>query len=515
VGQNTYILYQTCQKEFTTWLVEAAAELGEVVKESTSLNIEASVVPFDQLMRLARAVGKHGVVPQAALNTLDFIIYVYRGNPGNDIEQDGMTATPTSSYGQHPELDTILELRSLLGSAVIIPASDEDSGPDSAGYFRIDKEKKVNQITDVYSLPPQSNEALVAWELFFGDLGRIRRFLMDNTKDYLESLTSSTTGALVANTAIRLIRANCRAQINATRHLPGMPLEYDLIRWLCQARTGDFQSTHVFREKWQNYEAAFYCFEAQINLEETIQHLSGRSSAAVKPTNNLDGKELSQGRAVTIEALVKNTCFCFHKAFAMANRRDAEDTKGRRIPVLLPCYDEISRGWFVAYIQQKIPLWVAVAFQIFVDIKIATGAGQYAFDDLKETSEESISLIREYLSSYDCTERRKRTDRGNMPDLLQVTQLVAQCIRNKGYYKMSHILYANNSLLCGMQSWWISQRLRSFADWAVKLHESIIPAGLLYSLMRSKGLIGNWKDMSWAGQYLESPTLLPRSSASS
>ncbi|KAI8624531.1 hypothetical protein F5Y19DRAFT_454017 [Xylariaceae sp. FL1651] len=226
--------------------------------------------------------------------------------------------------------------------------------------------------------------------------------------------------------------------------------------------------------------------------------------------------EFGAGRAAVVHTYLIALCGVFHNI-----RLAGWDTGMTDNPLFLPCLDEVISGWinWEHYLDRlEIPLWFALSCQILVDMKWILGRhSPNAFEDLKEHSENQVLLVRKYFG-HAISKRRMRTNTTNMPNVLDIPQLVAKCVRKDaysnavvGFYRsvsrsgkdLSHfalppfLVLNHHPLLCGMQAWWIHQRWRLFEEWAVKLHESIIPAALLYMPMRSLGFVTEWPDMEF------------------
>ncbi|KAI8624530.1 hypothetical protein F5Y19DRAFT_490921 [Xylariaceae sp. FL1651] len=258
-GRNTYLHYQKSQRDFTTWLIEAAAKHGEHVQEGPSQRLEEILVPFIQLIRLAEVVAHHDVVPQGALDALDFMLRT-RGqwDPKNQKIEKPVPEEENGEY-EHEHflaLVTLRIVRKLLNRAPIVPHDDQrhntppnaTSRPGVKYNGRATRTVPVTRSTIIHSLPALPGEAFFAWVCFFNDLHDIRVELMKRWHGYILGMENLITSTLVTNTAMRLIRENCEAQLKATENLTGAQLESDVIQWVYEGVTGDFGSDG---SKWE------------------------------------------------------------------------------------------------------------------------------------------------------------------------------------------------------------------------------------------------------------------------
>ncbi|KAI0419221.1 hypothetical protein F5X98DRAFT_385054 [Xylaria grammica] len=495
-GRNTYICYLKCQTVFVTWLVKAAARLGEHVQTVESLY--EIPVPFNQLIRLAEVVSRRGSVSHRAFHHLEYILKV-RGewDPRNEIKPN-----PDSNHEDdlaHWHFCAMSALRTVRGLLKLAPMVLDGC--------------EENTATDTYCLAPLPGEAFFAWVCFFNDLFSIRSYLKTCWKSYLESRETLTTMTLATNTAIRLIRANCEAQLKATAHLPDMPTEYGITEWIGLKVVGEF-SPLLPGESWRGYEASWCCLEAHNGLVvyATVAGENGRCHDRCIPIRSTLSRDVANflashadhgpERERGVSNFVLALCLFLHNLKVVGWDENN--------PVFLPCLDELTSGWmqWEHYLDpNKIPLWLTVSFQICADISLVLGRySPTALDDLKENGENKAALFSNYVSHV-TTQSRRQKGEDSLPRFLSTVRYLAKCVRNDNYAKATtkntlledpHIGFSPHELhplLCGMQSWWLEQRYRSFQFWAVKLNESITPAALLYVSMRKLGLVGRWMDM--------------------
>ncbi|KAI1170525.1 hypothetical protein F4777DRAFT_110018 [Nemania sp. FL0916] len=164
---------------------------------------------------------------------------------------------------------------------------------------------------------------------------------------------------------------------------------------------------------------------------------------------------------------------------------------------------------------QRIPIFLAVTLQVWIDIRVTLGnCSPNWFGDLQEQGEETVSLMRSGLK-HATSQMRKETENNTMPDVYATLGAIAKRVRNDNFTKNLLALrqpwlhmegpppftfLKHQPFLCGMQSWWLEQQYRKFVAWAVKIHESIAPAALLYLAIRDMGWCGPWPDMDFVLQ---------------
>ncbi|KAI0442371.1 hypothetical protein F4803DRAFT_575679 [Xylaria telfairii] len=166
------------------------------------------------------------------------------------------------------------------------------------------------------------------------------------------------------------------------------------------------------------------------------------------------------------------------------------------------------------------PLWLVVAFQILLDIR--TTLGRYhptALNDLKEYADEMNCVFRKNVRHV--TELAEKTGPTVPSWTSRLVRSINKCMQLDNFTThlkkelkwkskddaMCHhqtimgladfYLLKTNMLLCGMQSWWMEDIHLSFTDATIQLHESIMPAALLYIQMRQDKLVGAWRDMDF------------------
>ncbi|KAI0912527.1 hypothetical protein F4823DRAFT_559856 [Ustulina deusta] len=550
LGKNSYLLYQAYQKRFVTWLVKAAAEHGEHF-HGADQSLTETFVPFNKLIRLAEVIARHGEVPQSALAHLNFLLQL-RGDwdPGNE-KKPAPASEPENEKDLVPEWEPKNKETLRFGWDDECDQIDDEVDPIDHGVDPIGNEADNNAhqhflamstlrqvrsllmlapivvgqaefVEEDYSLPVLPGEAFFAWVCFFNDLLVIREYLKVYWHSYQQSFGSLTSAALVTNTAICLVRANCEAHIKATAHLPGMPTEYNITEWICRGITGEFAPDHTFEESWQNYEASWCCYEVQSSLKAnesldpdgwqkclTIDHAD-----TLRETVKAMDSQPDYGiyRAAAVDLFANRFCYFMHNIHLRGWDRDD--------PTLLPCFDELTTGWLLwerdpDFKMGIMPLWLTVTFQIYADIRLTLGRySPTAVEDLKEHSRNRIELFSKYLSRTNTekgqiTELEERHNVQAKNHLFTTIQLVAKCINKDNYIRAikrrsglgelefikkycelpEFYFLEQGPALCGMQSWWIEQQYRIFEYHALKLHEAILPAALLYVSMRRLGLI--------------------------
>ncbi|TGJ80373.1 hypothetical protein E0Z10_g8396 [Xylaria hypoxylon] len=464
-GQNSYLLYKSAEKGFVTWLVKAAAKFGEHVQGVGHQPLTEIPVSFSSLAHCAHVVVLRGGVTNRAFWQINYMLKI-RGqwDPKNENKFNPDSNHEDRLAHQHfYAMTTLRNIRSLLALAPRVPEECEEV-----------------TIKSTYCLPALPGEAF---------------------------------STLVTNTAIRLIRANCEAQIEATAHLPGMPTEYNITEWICRGTTGEFAPDSTFQESWHNYEASWCCYEVH---SAVVNHINIMNNFGYQDDLILDQRDwftstapllavhpdYGPDRGYVVRLFISNICSFIHNLKIMG--WDDKD------PVLVPCLDEVTSGWmqWEHYLDPKrIPLWLTVSFQICADITLVLGQlSSIVLDDLKGHGENKTALFRKYMN-HDITHRRREKDKYSLSLFLSAVHYVAKCVRQDNYTKQvvdtlqrgdsrrksySHELHP---LLCGMQSWWLEQQYRSFESWSVKLNDSITPAALLYVSMRKLGLVDRWIDM--------------------
>ncbi|KAJ8127037.1 hypothetical protein O1611_g6599 [Lasiodiplodia mahajangana] len=504
-GCNTYLLYMERQKLFATWLVTAAAEFRELVRREPQQPTDT--ITYSQALRLARIVAHRGTIPPRVISYLNYMLHL-RGNwdPGNQKKPKiGATDEPI-----HVHFLAMVTLRTIRNILALAPAAEEESDASN------------RPPTKAYSFYPLPGEAFFAWVCFFNDLAVIRAYLRTYWDAYKHAFETLTTRTLITNTAIRLIRGACDTQIEATRHLPGMPEDEGLIcEWILHGVTG--QAALYKRPRygdWERYEADWCCHEVLYAIEQSIRVLGFTErdpfQVASLPHGKFKALRYSWAKAVPygikrtdiIGDFIFTTCFSLHQ-LRLFYEKSPEDTG------FLPCFDEISMGWLTwePYLdERKFPLWLAISFQIWVDIMLQLGEySPTALDDLKEQASDRIDLYRAFFQNS----RTEKASKSDKSEGLSVISMIAKCVR-KDHFKgkiqsvrdewgvmlepMDDFFFLEtHPLLCGMQSWWLEQEYRHFEWGQVSLYESIAPAAILYHSMVRSGLVdnGEWPDIDY------------------
>ncbi|KAI0538024.1 hypothetical protein GGR58DRAFT_526785 [Xylaria digitata] len=508
-GRNSYLGYLESQKYFVTWLVQAAAKQGQHVQGIDSYPfIKDTLVSFDDLIRLASAVACKGRVSQIAFICLEYMIKL-RGGFDSRVEEkpNPNLADDDDCYRQNSYAMRVLRtVRDLLKST----PKDEN---------------EMIRITERYSLPPLPGEAFFAWVCFFNDLSLIRTYLKSCWQLYLESFETLTTSTLITNTAIRLIRENCKAQIEATKHLSGMQPESHIPAWICGRITGQFAQLYRFTTDQEANQSSWCCHEAYANLVICIQALK-QSPNAIRLASSYDFGDFQklmschtiegQDRVGYVYMAIFILCSLLHHLRYVG--WDEQD------PMTLPCFDEITSDWMQwdnYLVQEKIPLCFIVSIQIFVDISLLLRrCSPTPLDDLQEHGKDKMTLFSKYLN-HDTTQRRRNEDEDSISTFITIATYYAKCVkrdnvvgrlpptlREDRLYNIDFVYHKLHPLLNGMQSWWFEQQYRSFESWAINLREAIAPAAHLYVLMRKLKLVDRWIDMECILQ-LRSSNILP------
>ncbi|KAI0855201.1 hypothetical protein F4860DRAFT_497018 [Xylaria cubensis] len=348
--------------------------------------------------------------------------------------------------------------------------------------------------------------------------------------NYQQSLETLTTATLVTNTAIRMIRETCDYLIHITGHLPDMPAESKITEWIYQGITGEFVLPgRFYQDSWQNYEASWCCYEAKFALPH--HSFSLRSPYWYKRVIPLDqdywrpfkkkfGAWPSHGlrRERLVGEYIRLLCYSMHNLRVFrwkgVSKYDSE---------FLTCYDEITNGWlkWEQYSNfEHTPLWLVISLQIMVDAREVLGPySPTALDDLEEYSYDMDILFRKKMEHASTKEKMKKNS-GLAYALSQFGLNIQNSIMKDDYAEReinvlrgvlgarvairehrgrtsNLFLLKTNLLLCGMQSWMMERTNVRLAHFTIKLHESIMPAALLYLAMRKLGLIDMWYDMEF------------------
>ncbi|KAI0543560.1 hypothetical protein F4679DRAFT_592578 [Xylaria curta] len=499
-GRETYVLYYKYQRRFTTWLAKAAASVGEKVQGSTSENSAEIVIPFHELPRLAKAVARRGTVPQQIIYYINYMLAL-RGEWDVRNEKKAIQDNYYRNIIHTQAITNLLSVREAFKSATIEQEEPEDP-------------RRTNRITHV--LPELPGEAFFAWVCFFNDLFTIRAYLRCIWHQYQQSLETLTTATLVTNMAIKMIRRSCENLIQITGHLHDMPPESKITEWIHRGITGElFLPGQFFHDSWQNYEASWCCYEAELALQHCSLEFS-HAHQILMPHNEDYWRTFKKGfgtwpnhgyeRHCQVGEYIRLLCHSLHnlKIFLKVGI-DKYD------PAFLRCYDEITNGWlkWKPYLNfQRIPLWLVISFQILVDIREELGPySPTALDDLEDYAHDTDVIFRKNLQRAITDKKMKQNSKhaGDCSDLIRNIQNRMQkdnfhevpsiTVREKQGRQSNLFLLKTNVLLCGMQSWMMERAHVRLADSTVKIHESIMPAALLYLAMRKAGLIGMWHDM--------------------
>ncbi|KAI0798974.1 hypothetical protein GGR55DRAFT_702346 [Xylaria sp. FL0064] len=501
-GQNSYLVYQSYQKRFVTWLVKAAAKWGQAFKP---LSQHGTSVPFAELPRLAKAVARGGKIPQLALDYLKYMIKL-RGDWDTRTEIIPKPTTEDSEKNERVHSGAMAVLRKVRDH--LTPRRIRSDHAEPAGGQAEPAGSEGELTEDYYSLAQLPGEAFFAWVCFFNDLFTIRSYLRWHWESYQQSSESLINLALVTNTAIRLIRANCEAHINATARLSGMPREFDIAEWIFRGITGAHWPGHLLDTDHEDYYASWCCYEVHC-LKGVLKYLhqTGRNTILVAHPDHLTdvtrlvGSKPSYGedRIVSTKLFAVYLSSFMHNLYVLG--RDNNEA------VLLPCYDELTSGWFQleredenAFINGRVPLWLTVSFQICAEMRWVLGDySPTAVNDLHEHGQTLMGLTQSYLPR-----RHKRVTKGKLwklPDgdkdpILDGMKHHEKRMMGDNYTTLLTRKLENTEFM-NMQLWGLEQRYRNLQYCVVELHRSIIPAALLYVSMRGRGLDCRWEDMDF------------------
>ncbi|KAI0184363.1 hypothetical protein EV127DRAFT_505107 [Xylaria flabelliformis] len=506
-GRCTYALYYKYQRYFTTWLVHTAASLGEDVQGSTSEQFAEIVIPFHLLPRLATVVARHSSVPQYILNYVNYMLSL-RGDWDVNNEKKPIQVSDHPSMLHIQAMTILRSVRDALKSATI-------------------KQEEPKDLRTTHALPELPGEAFFAWVCFFNDLFAIRAYLRHMWHNYQQSLETLTTATLVTNTAIR---ETCDYLIQITGYLPNMPAESKITEWIYQGITGEFVLPGRFcQDSWQNYEASWCCYEANVALlHRSVLLQTPDWHQRVIPLDEGHWRLLKKDfgtwpsyglrRECQVGEYIRLLCYSLHNlgVFRWEGIRKHD-------PAFLTCYDEITNGWlnWEHYFNfEHIPLWLVISFQILVDVRETLGSySPTALDDLEEYSYDMDILFRKKME-HAGTEEKMKKNQSLAYALSKFVLNIQNCIKKDDYAEReinllravpgagvairkhrgrtsNLFLLKTNLLLCGMQSWKMERTNVRLVDFIIKLHESIMPAALLYLAMRKLGLIDMWYDMEF------------------
>ncbi|KAI0404414.1 hypothetical protein F4802DRAFT_227214 [Xylaria palmicola] len=518
-GVPTYYLYHQYQRELATWLINTTADLGEAPPTCTEWAGEM-IVPFHDVLRLANAVSKRGRVPTCILMRLDFMLELReKFDPPNETPLPGATDDEDEPrYQYFIAMNTLRSVRSLLVSA------------------RVSEECKMEKAVSEhrYALPDLPDEVLFAWVCFFDDLFVIREYVKATWLEYCHSIATLGTATLVTNTALWSLQWLFFDFSSLLEHLPNGPTAYNVPEWVYQRITSRSSPPCHFNENLRNLknsEAHWCCYEAHLALKKTMPLLKKVEVGAlgiIPPRVVHNQTKISQSwfffdrtNSSQISKFVISMCMLLHNFKALYNHTD-EKTDA----CFLSSLDEVTNSW-VSWEHyedpERIPFSVSLSFQIWLDItETLFGYSPNVTADIRREKDFRQALYCDY-SFRRCpslaTETRselahavrilngnailKRNVQSilkylNMDNFARKTCIEMEKAGHACSVDIDFLFHEKNPLMSGMYVLTLEEFYRRFEASAVKLHESIMPAALLYSSMRELGVVDLWPDMEFA-----------------
>ncbi|KAI1490554.1 hypothetical protein F5X96DRAFT_694534 [Biscogniauxia mediterranea] len=486
-GQGRYLLFQKTQREFTTWLVETAKRHGETVETVPGRQPGRDCqVPVRHWPRLALIVARKDTIPKDKITALRHIIGLLE-DTGNIIYH-----FVVDEESKHESFINLVNLRIVLKiltrdpRRLVDPPSSYDSiAADQSGAKARERSAKMAPVSQVYSINVPGNEVLFAWVIFMQDVSSIRSQIRELWEGFARGNQSLIAVSLLTNVAIETLRADCQAQLEATKGLPDAPEETKVIPWLCKTMTGPpGKKSREWQRKYYNI-ANKICYEAFYMIKNTLGFLLHQ------PNKTPEDKFLLKvdWSSLIIPQLTNFGLLNLEKVFG-------------------PGLDEITRGWKEIRGHGKtivIPLWLCLSYQIMLDIRYTLKTGvETGYHALVSVSNACAADVRSCIRQVD--------DKKVVAKILEVVSHAARCIHSDAmvtamaaqtgtppgtFPEIPFLLMKNHPLLCGMQIYWIQQRWQEFSLSFYSLGPSIIPAANLYNVMRIYGLVEVWHDMEF------------------
>ncbi|KAI1813175.1 hypothetical protein GGS20DRAFT_599422 [Poronia punctata] len=525
-GRDGYLLYLMCQKRLVTWLVRAAAEKGEAI------DMHQEVVPFNKLLCLSEAACR-GKVPEEVLEALDVVLDLLASFCPNWLCPTPVGNDTRETHPLFRAREVLWAVGRRLKETTVVPRQRDTRLSSDTSWLKM---YSPHLPITLYSLPPLPHEAFFAWNCFFCWLGHLRRYLRKLWLGYMQSSESLIVASLMTDSILRVIRRGCDRLLEATRSLPGMPAEDDVVSW--------YFSCHM--------SAPFIPEEAKPGYRSDLERSScshGRyilgqlNSWLVTPDSYKRLKRAWRRWPRTQAPVPTSTIvsFLMHLLFPLEIHskthlgRSEQDSGswednicGDKVPLdpLTAGYTEWRRCSPES--DTKFPLWLSVVFQVIVDIKETLSHDSHMCrNELLEAVEQCKTFSRSYPHHAALKRRMMKASFDPTPPPAticpalwsarhwyrpdELCQEIGSRSRSQdaplqvdGEHRSPLDFFENdNPTYCGLRMFWMRYRCHVAHQDSILEHEdSIIPAALLYLSMRLRGLVGQWNDMEYALKHI-------------
>jgi len=205
----------------------------------------------------------------------------------------------------------------------------------------------------------------------------------------------------------------------------------------------------------------------------------------------------------------------FHNlAILLAAGADVDELAGSRV----------ARTFITCEFLRKVdgpPICISVSFQVMADIKEVLKCGSYrCYGEIQDEVEDVRSLFRNYIS-HPLVKRKMLADSTCKPKIHSLLWFLEGWYQADAYTAPSEsdhegdsidmeedkqpplFLLRNDPTQCGLIISHILAAWEKFEAWAIDPELSIAPAAVLYLVMRARGLVGQWDDMEYVRECLQ------------
>ncbi|CAJ2503528.1 Uu.00g109220.m01.CDS01 [Anthostomella pinea] len=540
---NTYTRYKQQQKEFTTWLIDAAKKCGESIgKLNAARKKKGYQLSLHDHLRLAVAVAETGPVPRRKLDILDQVISLRKsvGKWLQALPRTGDDKTlhdeqhqyfldilqtvkdillpacrePTAATGSTPprSLDNMFSALSTpndesLNIADWAAKSMAASGPapsaqtPQTAQTQPQSRKPKTEEHVLYDMQAQHDDVLFAWLCFFMDFNQVRDTVRRVWSMYNRGEISLVNASVITNTAVEMLRHSCRTQFEAMKGLPHTPDEAFVCRWIFAHLGWDPDAPDTWTTEqhklanWSCYSSSYILWERYCETDPIRPHLTGYNKG-----QEAEGDQFLRSLDKPVKQLGK-AMMKSNDDWGMWIYGQLHNMSLIGTSLLGPGVDWVTSGWKD------------------IDYKNGTSGlplnGQNlhkGFSDLNGMADSYVIRVRDYFQ-YRRHIRGAKDDwhKDNDPQVLKLIKYanqhikrdsvwldtLARCKQNPDKFNIMQkpfFLLKNHPWLCGMMGYWMQESYRLFDYSFAGSYMSILGRAHMYNATLIQGLADKWDD---------------------
>lgn len=279
--------------------------------------------------------------------------------------------------------------------------SDDGNTEPTPAPVTSSREKEKKPPSQTYNFDDEVDEAeekLFHIFCLFEDLERIRNFLQQTWKDYGTKTIDLMTASLTTNTALDLVREQCDEFVKLYPDMDGLGGATQMV-WimhcLASGRGPYYKESPSDAFDYGLMDTATWCLLPTYQLLDAFTRVLGPKFVPVY--NGQYGWYDAKADRTSMNVREK---YNDDSAFLMQHLSEFAFLANFKLP--LPIKDELTRGLGEMCKTKKVPIWLAFAAQVYLDIKnLLRAQPNQGFNDLRLAGLRAKQMIKDHFKFHE------------------------------------------------------------------------------------------------------------------